>query len=228
MKLITRFCIVMAVCLLGLGIQGVLFGYLDQANLEPGKLTRKLEHFPPELGAWIGKEFPLEKPYDFADDSLRRLFVNRQNTQQQVLLWMVYSDCGEDREHNPVVCHGVAGAVEDLSARKSIEVPGHPSPIQQYRFRSDGKHTLVYYWYYTLPSPERKELSSVQKIYSEIRQPPASMTIEIFVPESGDNDAPSAIEFARLVDKHVQPFVGPSAVRGSARRPVKVVAPAGA
>ena len=193
MKLINRFVIVMIVCVLGLIVQSAVFAYLDKGSLAPGKPTTKLELFPKELGDWVGQDYPLETPYDFADDSLRRAFINRK-TRQQLLLWMVYSDCGEDREHNPVVCHGVAGEVEDLSARKPIEVPGHKAPVQQYRFGHDDKHTLVYHWYYTLPSPEKKKLSDLQRVYSEIRRPPASMTIENFVPEMGLNDAQGAIE----------------------------------
>jgi hypothetical protein len=230
MKLLHRFLIVMAVCALGLLIQGVLFGYLDKAKLPPGKLASPLAKFPKELpeelGPWVSVEAPLEKPYDFADDSVRRAYKNL-DTGQELLLWMVYSDTGEDREHNPVVCQGVAGEIEDLSARKEVEVAGHPAPVQQYRFGSDDRHTLVYYWYYMLPSDGQEKLSGMQQFYSRVRQPAAGMTIEIFAPETAAHGAQGAIEFVKLVDAAAQPFVGPKAKRGSARRPVKVLPPPG-
>lgn len=222
MKLINRFAIVMGVCVLGLLIQTALFGYLDKGKLPPGKLALKLENFPKQLGPWTSKEAPLQRPYDFADDWLRREYRNTQ-TGQELLLWMVYSDVGEDREHNPDVCQAVAGQVEDRSFRQSIEVAGHPAPVQQYRFGSDDQHTYIYYWYYMLPSEQRERLSTVQQIYSEIRQPPAGMTIEVFAPETSEQTAQGAVEFVRLVDAQVQRFVGPKAARGSARRPVKVI-----
>jgi hypothetical protein len=234
MKLVNRFIVLMVVLVIGLLVQGVLFGYLDQAKLPPAQLTAKLAKFPPQLGPWQAIEAPLEEPYDFADDYVRRHYVNTE-TGQVVLLWMVYSDVGEDRDHNPVVCQGVAGKIEDLSARQSIAVAGHPAPVQQHRFGSDDRHTYVYYWYYMLPSEQRANLSTVQQIYSEIRQPPAGMTIEVFWdPEQvargfeerkSEHTAQSAIEFVKLVDAEAQRFVGPKANRGSARRPVKVLAP---
>lgn len=221
-KFITRMIIVLVVGIVALVAQEVLQAHLNAPGpIPPGVLTKKLETFPLQLGGWIGKDIPLDETvvYTHPMEYLQRVYINRQ-TKQQVQLWVVFSEVGEDRGHHPEVCYPVAGQPEDPRGRAEIEVPGHKSPVQQLRYGNDGDMKLVYYWHYTLPSPQTPDLDELQRTYQRLRQRPASVTLQVFAPEQWPDTAEGAIEIVRLVDDAFQSFLGPKAVRGCQRLPV--------
>lgn len=182
-----------------------------------------LDDLPLELGDWRGQDRPIEDERAlYADQHLQRTYQHTQRP-QSLTLWIVYSRDGEDRGHHPEVCMAVAGKPEDTAGRRTCVVPGHPVPVQQYRFGRPGDQQLVFYWHYTLPPPDRAEVDSIQRSYQQLRRRPSSVTLEVFAPEFSDEDAEFARQFVSLVDAAIQQHVGPSAIRGSQRLPVTVV-----
>lgn len=221
MKFLHRFIVVVIVVAVGLIAQSALMAHLEGVHaIEPGKLLRPLSDFPAELGPWQGKDEEIEENLKYGDDHLQRVYRHAR-TGQPIALWMIYSHKGKDREHHPEVCMAARGLPEDPSEREKIEVPGHEKPVQKYRYGFLGEQQLVYYWYYTLPS-KQGELTSVQRFYHNMRQPPASVTIEIFAPQGAELHAAPAEEFMRLVDAEMQELLPPAAVRGSFRKPVSL------
>jgi hypothetical protein len=221
-KFITRLIIVLVVGIVALAAQTALQAHLDAPGpIPPGMLTKKLDQLPLQLGDWIGKDLALDESvvYTHPMEYLQRGYINVQ-TKQQVQLWVVYSEVGEDRGHHPEVCYPVAGQPEDFRARADIEVPGHKSPVQQLRYGKGSDMKLVYYWHYTLPSPETPDLDDLQRTYQRLRQRSASVTLQVFAPEQWPDTAEGAIEIVRLVDDAFQSLLGPNAVRGCQRLPV--------
>lgn len=223
MKLTSRVSIITLILVACLVLQGVLLAHLRVAHkVQPGELARPIQEFPRELGSWISQDRPIDEKLLYADAHLQRTFFHPQRG-QALLLWMVYSSVGEDRGHHPEVCFAVAGKPEDQSARKTFDVPGHDAPVQQFRFGYPGQYQLVYYWHYTLPSADVNDLDRWQQLYHRSRKRPASITIEVFAPQSSESDEESAQEFVKLVDAALQDFVGQDAQRGSRRLPVTIL-----
>lgn len=186
-------------------------------------LQQSLESLPRQLGDWEGTDRPVTDPRSlYADQHLQRLYVNTKS-QQSLLVWIAYSEQGEDRGHHPEVCMAVAGRPEDPSARAAINVPGHAAPIQQYRFGTAGERQWVFYWHYTLVPRKTTETTELQRFYQRLHRRPSSVTLEVFAPERVNSDADGAREFVALLDKAIQPHLGDTAVRGSQRLPVTVL-----
>lgn len=187
------------------------------------ELAKPLSELPMQIGDWEGSDRPItDEKTLYADQHFQRLYVNS-HTNQQLLVWMVYSREGEDRGHHPEVCMAVAGRPEDTSERQEFACPGHAAPIQQFRFGVPGDRQWVYYWHYTLLPPKGAETTDLQRFYQRLHRRPASVTLEIFAPESKPTDGEHAREFAVLLDAAMQDHLGPTAVRGSKRLPVTVI-----
>jgi len=200
---------------------------LNRRFPEPPKvsLARPLAELPLELGPWQGEDLAIDNPrLRYADEHLRRVYRHRQ-TGQEVRLWMAYSTEGKDRDHHPEVCFYVSGQEEDTAGRNTIDLPGHEAPVQQFRFRKGRTAQTVYYWYYTLLPPADGPLDELQSRFRNEYRPPASLTIEMFAPDAGSGQREGAAELLALIDAEIQEFVGPTAVRGSERRAIKVLSP---
>lgn len=186
-------------------------------------LAQPLAMLPLTLGDWHGQDRPIDDPkLLIGDERLSRTYTH-QARGQQVSLWIVYSKEGEDRGHHPEVCMAVAGRAEDTTERAELPVPGHPAPVQQYRFGAPGEQTWVFYWHYTLLPEKAAALSDLQRFYQRLHKRPSSATLEVFSPENTPEDVEYAREFVALVDAAVQSQVGPTAVRGSQRKPVTII-----
>ena len=220
MKLHLRLIIVILVVAAGLVVQGVLFAYLKAApDILPGALTGPLALFPMQLETWQGQDIPIETDLKYADDHFQRRYVDSA-TGQPLTLWMAYSNVGLDRSHHPEICFQVYGQQEELAARKDVDVDGHASPIQQMRFYGGDGGQYVYYWHYTIPSPQVEGMSSLQELYQHLRRRRASVTLQVFAPIVNDQTPGVAIQFVKLADKAMQPLLGENALRGSNRLPV--------
>jgi len=226
MKPLSRMILVAVVLALGLVGQLALRAHVQSAGALPvGQLSQPLTALPLELGPWRGQDQPIENnDLLYADEHQQRVYYHT-NRQQALTLWIVYSGQGADRGHHPEVCMAVAGKPEDPAARKTLDLPGREAPVQQYRFGRPGDYQWVYYWHYTLPVPAHDQLSGIQKFYRSLRQRPASVTVEVFAPETSPDDPQYLGEFVQLVDAAMQPLVGSDAVLGSHRQPVTLVAP---
>jgi Protein of unknown function (DUF3485) len=197
---------------------------LSAGPLPEVSLNRPLAELPMELGDWRGADRPItDDRQRYADEHLQRIYVS-QHDQQAVSLWIVYSRQGEDRGHHPEVCMAVAGRPEDPTVRQAFAVDGHSAPVQQFRFGTPGDQWWVFYWHYTLVPPKGAELTNLQRFYQRLHRRPSSVTLEVFAPENGPDDGEHAREFVKRLDAAMQAHLGPTAVRGSQRTPVTVIA----
>jgi hypothetical protein len=213
---------VLVVVAIALAAQGALMAHLSRTNLvTPGKLSAKLATFPHELGDWVGVDQPIEESVLYGDDHLQRLYEHR-ITKQPLMVWMIYSSKGKDREHHPEVCMMARGMPEDPAGRQKVETPGHERPVQRYCYGHAGEKQHVYYWHYRLPSKNAETLNLLQRTYHDMQHPPASLTIEIFAPQRGPETETGAKEFMLATDAALQSLVGQGAVRGSDRKPVSL------
>jgi hypothetical protein len=193
------------------------------ADLAPGTLAASLTTLPLQIEHWRGQDRPIQDERSlYADEHLQRGYYHVDG-KQGALLWMAFSASGEDRGHHPEVCMAVAGNPEDVSARREIQSPGHAAPIQQYGYGRNEERQLVYYWYYTLPTPGNEQLTDFQRAFRRFRVRPASLTVEVFAPNTNEGSEESAQQFVRAVDQQIQALVGPRAERGSQRIPVTVI-----
>lgn len=224
MNLQVRLIVLLAVIAVGVLFQQAFWSHLEAAGpLPETPLQAPLDSLPMELGDWRGVDRPIENEIMlYADQHLQRTYVH-QPSGQVVSLWIAYSKEGVDRGHHPEVCMMVSGQPEDRSAREPIEVPGHPVPIQEFRFGRPGSFQRIYYWHYTLLTGQ-EAASDLQRLYQRMRRRPSSVTLEVFAPEVSEETPELAQDFVRLVDAAVQRNVGPGATRGSNRQPVTYIA----
>lgn len=117
----------------------------------------------------------------------------------------------------------VAGQAEDTTVRTVLPLPGHAAPVQQYRFGAPGERTWVFYWHYTLIPEKAAAVSDLQRFYQRLHRRPSSATLEVFAHAETPEDVENARQFVGLVDAAIQPNVGPSAIRGSQRKPVTII-----
>lgn len=224
MKLSSRAGLLIAFMAVAVVGQRALWAHL-QVAAPPASipLQKPLAELPMQFGDWQGHDEPItDQRSQYADEHLQRLYVHGK-TGQVVSVWLVYSGTGADRGHHPEVCLAVAGQTEDPTVRAILDAPGHVQPIQQYRFLAGSRGQWVFYWHYTLPPPHDAQLDALQDAYRRIRTRAASLTLEVFAPESSANDVEAARQFVRALDAAVQEHVGADAVRGSQRAPVTVM-----
>lgn len=223
MKLAPRIAIAGVLLAAGLAGKIALSRHVEAAGELPRvPLAKPLAELPPQLGDWQGRDQEIEDNLRYGDDHLQRVYVHP-GRRQMLSVWMAYSGVGTDRGHHPEVCMAVAGKPEDRDVRRTFDCPGHPQPIQQYRFGRAGDRQWVFYWHYTLPPPPGGEVDAVQRLYQRMRRRPSSITIEVFAPEQSADDVEAAQEFVRLLDAALQEHLGPTARRGSQRTPVTYV-----
>lgn len=218
--------VVVALTMLGAAVvaQAAAIRYFEGGEPLPvAGLSRPLGELPMNLEAWHAREIPADDPrLNFATDHLWREYVHR-TSGQHVTVWIAYSTAGADRRHHPEICMAVAGQQEDRRARQAFRLPPDPRPIRQYRFRGAKENRWLFYWYYTLRAGREAKPETWRRFYQQIRQRPASLTIEVFAPESFDNSAEQARRFVALLDRALQEQLPSRAVRGSQPLPVAVV-----
>lgn len=207
----------------GLG-QFALWHHVAAAGPPPAEtLLRPLAELPLVFPDWQGQAHPVDDPRLLAGDERLSRRYRRGPDGPAADVWLVYSQVGADRGHHPEVCMAVAGQTEDPAGRATVAVPGHPGPVQQYRFGAPGRSQLVYYWHYTLAAPPDAPADLLQRIYRRSRWRPASVTLEVFMQEQTPADAAWARELVRQLDAALQPHLPPGAVRASDRTPVTVI-----
>jgi exosortase len=205
-----------------LGAQWGLERHLKAAGLPlPAGLSRPLSELPFVLGGWHGRDLPIADEIRYADQHLKRAYY-RPEGKQVLSLWIAYSETGADRQHHPEVCMAVAGQPENRQLRETLAVPGHPQPVQEYRFGRTGRAQEIFYWHYTLPLQRNSQADRVQHFYQQVHYRSASVTLEVFAPATSPEEITAAREFVHLVDAAVQEHVGPGANRGSRRLPITI------
>jgi Protein of unknown function (DUF3485) len=208
-----------AVLLACLALHLLVVRHLEAAGeLRAIALERALAELPVRIGGWVGRDVEVtDENQKFGDDYVQREY-RLPNTRQGALVWIVYTADGEDRGHHPEICMAVAGKAENTAERRTLEVPGHEQPVQQYRFGTDSESQWVFYWHYTFNPPVNEELDELQRTYQRMRRRPSSMTLEVFAP--GGADIEQLHQFVMALDAAVQAHLPVHAERGSRRSPV--------
>lgn len=177
-----------AICLgLFLVAQAALLFHLRASGPESFPLMRApLAEIPTELAdGWAGIDrADLDSlrgrlPYTADDLLLREYHYGAGGPMVQV--YAAYSKIGEDRKHHPEICiREVTGAPEDLAARAKIPLdPEHKRQVQRFVFRTGTSgRTTVYYWHYTLRTPEMQN-SFLQTLHQRLGQSAPSLTIQV-------------------------------------------------
>jgi len=209
-----RISSIVSLLLLGAGGHFALSQHLEIVNRKSlYSLTKPLDLLPHQLGHWTGSDKPIRKEALIGDDHLLRVYRHNE-TGMELQLWIVYSAEGENRRHHPLVCMAVDGKEEIASERKSIGIDEHSTPIQQFCFKTSKQPVWVYYWNYDM-LPQHRELSSLQKLYRKIQRRFPSVTLEVFIDEHTPGTREAVIDFVKLVDSEIHPWLGPGAVRDS-------------
>ena len=193
----------------------------ELGNVPTIRLSRPLAEFPSELGNWIGVDTPVAKrEFLYGDEHLNRTYRHR-GTGQLLTLWMVYTDDGRDRGHNPEVCLRSIGHTEEREQRQSVPVPGDGAPVERFFFRRPNGHSgqWIYHWYYVFRDATDLQPSPTwwQRLQSNLRFHRSGLSVEVFAPKFSNSDRDAADEFARRVAEHLQPHVPTTAVRRTAR-----------
>lgn len=220
----TRAVCAIALLLVGGGLCYAWQRHLDAAIPEAGRATASigLSALPLAFDGWQGQDRPIDNPdWLYADEHLHRVY-RREGTDETATVWIAYSATAKDRQHHPQVCMAVAGKAEDPRARSELQADDG-APIQRYRFGTTGDASTVYYWHYTLPTPDADSLDRFQKLYRLLNHKPRSVTVEIF-DRAGAGQGDDALDaFALELERQMRDIVGAEAIRGSSRVPVKVI-----
>ena len=158
----------------------------------------------------------------FATERLRRDY-RHERSGQRVAVWIAYSPDGADRQHHPEVCLSVAGQQEDPKGRGRLAVGDQPQPIRRYRFVDGQRGQWLFYWYYTLRPEPTAGSGTLRMLYHRIRHRPASVTIEVFAPDTGRANLAEVQEFVARLDAELQKHLPDRAVRGSQPLSITVV-----
>jgi hypothetical protein len=217
MSLSARFALINLILCVALAAQFVLSWHVrGGSDLIYPELRAPLAQVPLEFpshgdkssqhaaGGWIGKTNPHEEairnqlPF-VPDDLLSRTYF-RTDSALNLNLYMVYSRQGDDRKHHPEVCiRDVAGAPEDVDARKILFLDADEKhPVQRFRFRTGAtQHTTVYYWHFTFPRLPREGETFLQVLHQRGSKPAPSVTVQVST--SAEMDQLEAIERDFLV-----------------------------
>ena len=225
MPLATRvICLLVVLCGAAAGQAAIARRLSADAPPRPGTLRAPLAALPLELGPWIGEDRPIDDDrWLYADEHLQRIYRHR-HTGQTVWLWMAFSTTGVDRGHHPQVCMAVAGRPEDRSIDPAFEAFDAAPPLAQFRFGDDGDAQRVYYWHYTLPSPDESGLDALGRAFWRLRQRPASLSMELAATEQSTEEIADVEALVRLIALAIDTNLAPAnAQRGSRRLPVAIV-----
>jgi hypothetical protein len=82
----------------------------------------------------------------------------------------------------------------------------------------------VYYWHYTLPSPDEGGFDALGRAFWRLRQRPASLSVELAAAEQSTEAIADVAALVRLVALAIDTNLAPAdAQRGSRRLPVAIV-----
>jgi EpsI family protein len=183
-----RIAFALAVLGLGFGAREILARtWLEETSHAAPSLERMLDGFPNQLGAWTGRDAPLDAQIirDIKVDAwLQRVYVHP--TGERLALWLSGSRRSFDQYHYPTVCMQGAGWTEDRGRRTEIALAGAdalPVSVMRMVFHRGGEQQSVYYWYYLVgeATSDRvlRQLHGWSRALLRGRRN-ASLTVEIF------------------------------------------------
>jgi hypothetical protein len=243
MLLSQRLMAASACLVIGVFAQLALSWHLRGSEVNPyPDLNAPFQNFPQVLGSagpigsdsrrgprlWYGQdaenltEFRAKLPYQ-ADDLMYRGYAPAQGG-TPLYLYMIYSRQGDDRKHHPEICvRDASGAAEDVGARRRIALDAAGErAVMRFRFRTGAaRFTTVYYWHYTLEPMPRKGQSFLQALHQRVSQAAPSMTAQVWLDASADEQEMVEKGFLVAVDSTLRKdHLPPTARMGCDRLPI--------
>lgn len=221
-SLATRLSMIIVILLPAVFVSSAMQTSLAEIADSPATpLVQSLSSFPETIGDWVGTDTPVARDYFlYGDDHLHRAYVNRK-TRQTAILWIIYTEDGRDRGHNPEVCMRSAGCQEALDKRTTVDLPGDGEPADRFYFRQQTGRTgeWVTYWYHVFEPlvDVQKKSSPLKNLVERFQRIRSGVTVELFFSEQTAPDIAAADELARGIESSLKPLLPPE-TRRSARR----------
>lgn len=167
----------------------------------------------------------LQQRIQFAEDVISRVY-HPGRWGPSVRLYMVFSAVGEDRNHHPEICIGVAMGLEEFrNRRRRITLGGDARrPVQYFQYDTGSGGTYsVYYWYYTLDPIIAERHSILQVLHLRSGRLP-SLTVQVSTDARLSESDLQLIEtsFLTEVDAQIRRQLLPESARMNCERvPIK-------
>lgn len=206
-----------------LGVSLLLTGLAAQAGLDCATSTtrpalkRALETLPMQLGAWDGRDEPIDPEVRVeaqTDDCLNRIYEHAGRPGRRVTLWINYSRYGLNMRHSPEIClpgHGyekVESLCRPLTIRRG-EGPGQA--ITKLAYVRGELVQGVGFWYYIFgEGPWERYVRSlpITSRSSHGRTTRGSgLTVEIFCPGESDPEGELLCDFAESLLPELEPLL---------------------
>ncbi len=198
----------------GLGAEA---GFESLNRTERPPLRRPLATIPMELGAWVGRDEPVEAEVierAQTTEYLNRTYENPRLPGLSLRLWINYSQKGDNLRHTPEVCLPSTGWNKIESQTQSIAVPVERAgslPITRLGYERGELVEHVGFWYYIFG--EGKLENYVRRLPITSRSSHgrttrgSSMTIEVFYLGETDPHAAALCDFARELIRSLGPIL---------------------
>jgi hypothetical protein len=198
-----------------LGVTILTAGLAAQAALEAAvstdrpALKKPLESIPFQLGAWAGRDDPVDPQIlkeSQADDVLNRIYHDSSRRGRSLVVWMNYSRHGLNLRHSPELCLPGSGYTKDESRTRLLEIPagnGRVHKLTQLRYTKAGVAQGIGFWYYIFGegSVEHmvRELPITSRSSHGRTTRGSGLTVEIFSPGDSDPGGEALEDFAKTL-----------------------------
>ncbi len=216
MKAIGRVSLCLGLLSAGFAAQAGLEG---ASRIERPPLRRPLASIPTALGAWSGRDEPVDPgilAVSEATDCLSRTYTNPSYPGVTLSLWINYSSFGGNMRHSPETCLPMHGWNKIESMTKMLAIPGPAGKDQSvsrlaYSRAEDELVQAIGFWYYifgesdierwvrTLPVTSRSSHGRTTR--------GSGMTVEVFWTGEGEPDSAAFEDFARVLLEELGPIM---------------------
>jgi EpsI family protein len=198
----------------GLAAQAAL---IRLSRTERPDLRRPLASIPMELGAWIGKDEPVDP--DIVERSQTTQYLNRAYESPKhpgltMRLWINFSREGTNLRHTPEICLPSGGWTKVESQTRELDISlggGRAIPVTRVGYTRGDLVVHVGFWYYIfgegrLENYVRSLPITSRSAYGQATRG-SSITVETFYP--GENDSEGAVlqEFAQELLRALDPIL---------------------
>lgn len=185
--------------------------------IERPKLEAPLSSVPMELGAWVGRDEPVDARIvreAQTDDYLNREYEDRRHPGRRLTLWMNYSEHGLNLRHSPEICLPSGGWTKVESRCQVMSVPtpaGTEMPVTRLGYARSELVQTIGFWYYIFGEGRLEKYVRSLPITSRSSHGRTTrgsgLTIEVFCPGSTDPDGQALRDFARELLAAIEPIL---------------------
>ena len=198
-------------------------GLTAQTILEAGystprpPLERPLASLPMRLGAWVGREEPMDPEILRAtqcDEYVNRSYSHPDRPGRTLRLWINYSREGLNLRHSPEVCLPSGGWTKVESRTKVLEIDrpgGGTLPMTRLGYEQGDVVQGVGFWYYIFGEGSLEHFARSLPISSRSSHGRTTrgsgLTVEVFCPGASDPDGEALREFAAELLRKLEPII---------------------